>query len=124
MELSSSAVASRISGCFSALMKAAGGGDGQGKEAFHVGAAQAVQSLVALGQAQRIALPAALIEGHGVGVPGQHQAPGTTAQRGDQVGLVTVCVDCLDFGAEAHVVQPAGQQVDDTRGCPGPSSDQ
>ena len=78
---------------------------------IHVSAAQTVQAIVALCQCQRIALPAALVEGHSVGMSGQHEAARTAAQCGDEVSFVAVCADVLYFNPKAHIGEPASQQV-------------
>ncbi len=43
----------------------------KGKKAFHVGGAEAVEFVVVFGQGERIARPATIIIGYGVGVAGQ-----------------------------------------------------
>ena len=56
-------------------------GDGSGgterhrEEALHVAGAQPIEAVIALGHGEGIVAPSILIERHGVGVPGQHQAP-------------------------------------------------
>ena len=95
------------------VQEGSGGGQGQREEALHIRAAQAVQPVVALGEGQGVTLPAALVEGHGVGVACQHQAAGPAPQGRDQVGFGAVCGNRLDLGAKPHIAQPAGQQVDD-----------
>jgi hypothetical protein len=83
--------------------------DGDGEEALHVAAAQAIPAAIALVQAQRVAFPQRLVVGHGVGVPGQHQAAGAAAQARQQVELARG--DLLQFAGEAQVAQPVGQQL-------------
>ena len=47
----------------------------QGKEAFHIGNAKTIKLVVFFGQREWIDRPQSLIKRHGIGVPGEHQAP-------------------------------------------------
>ncbi len=86
----------------------------QREEAFHVGAAQAVQPVVPFGQFEGVGAPAAAVEGHGVRMPGQHQAFGTAACRGNEIELAGIVGNRQFLRLKAQVVQPVLQQVDDT----------
>ena len=73
------------------------------EETLHVGAAEAVQTVVAEIEAEGIGLPAALVEGNRVGMSRQHQPARTGAPGRDQVGLASAGSNVLDFGIEAHL---------------------
>ena len=84
--------------------------DDQREEALHVADAETIPAVVGLAQGQRVAPPQRSVEGHGVAVPGQHQAAGAAAVGRQQVGLAGS--DVLDLAGEAEVAQPAGQALD------------
>ena len=87
--------------------------DRQRQKRLHIGGTQPVNPPVRDHATERIEAPATGVERHGIGMPGQHQPARSTAQRGDQVGLVRPLRQRLDPHREAGVLQPAGQQVDD-----------
>ena len=90
-----------------------GGAQRHRKEALHVAGAQAVEAAVALGHGEGILTPGGFIEGHGVGVPGQHQPAFAGPQGGDQIGLAGDAGQGHQLDGGAQALKPAGQVLDD-----------
>src|SRR5690606_20409244 len=80
-------------------------GQGAGDERLHVAGAAAVDIAVADAGPERVDGPRLALDRHHVGVAGQDEAAvGFGAERGEQVGLVAVCV-VSQFGAGAEALE-------------------
>src|SRR5690606_25305212 len=89
-----------------------GGFDRDGEEAFHVGGAQTVPAVVALGQVKRVAAPLLGVVRHRVGVAGKYRPARSAAGGGDQVRLVRLRHQRTDLHLEAQCLQPLREQLD------------
>ena len=82
------------------------------EKAFHIGGAEPEQFVVMLGQRERVARPAPVVERHGIGMPGQQQAARATAGARQHIEFIARTGDRLYFDLEAETAKPARQQID------------
>lgn len=82
------------------------------KKAFHIGRAEAVEFVIVFGEGERVARPAAIIERHGIGMPGEQQAAGAVSGAGQQIEFMARIRHRLYLDVEAEIAEPAGQQID------------
>ena len=88
------------------------GVENKGEEAFHVSRAEAVELVIVFGEGERIPRPAAIIEWHGIGMPGEQQAAGAVSGAGQQVEFMARIRHRLYLNIEAEIAEPACQQID------------
>lgn len=88
------------------------GVENKGEEAFHIGRAETVELVIVFGEGERVARPAAIIERHGIGMPGEQQAAGAVSGAGQQVEFMARIRHRLYLNIEAEIAEPACQQID------------
>ncbi|SQC15910.1 Uncharacterised protein [Klebsiella pneumoniae] len=86
--------------------------ENKGEEAFHIGRAETVELVIVFGEGERVARPAAIIERHGIGMPGEQQAAGAVSGAGQQVEFMARIRHRLYLNIEAEIAEPACQQID------------
>ena len=65
-----------------------------------------------LGQGERIARPATIVKGNGIGMTGQQQAAGTLSGTGEQVKFMACSGNGLNLNVKPNIAKPTCQQID------------
>lgn len=65
-----------------------------------------------LGQRERIARPASVVKGNGIGMARQQQTASTLSGAGQHIEFIARTGDCLNLNLEAQIFKPVCQQSD------------